>query len=147
MERIVAQRQMRDFGRLFNSLTERCFTSCVDDFTSRALTTKESECTDKCLTKFMKHSERVGARFQEENLRMVRADERCSRLAYCTDRQMMFTHILTTDATTAAIKAGQRQSQRTRVRGSRGCRACHHCSDFLRWNFNLFPDVNTPERG
>lgn len=77
MERIVNQRQLRDFGRLFNSLTTRCFESCVDDFTSRALTTRESECTEKCITKFMKHSERVGARFQEENMKMVSGGRVC----------------------------------------------------------------------
>ncbi|CAO1617282.1 unnamed protein product [Sympodiomycopsis kandeliae] len=75
MEMVVNQRQMRDFGKLFNSLTERCFNSCVEDFTSRALTSRESECTDKCITKFMKHSERVGARFQEENLKMMQKQQ------------------------------------------------------------------------
>lgn len=71
MEAILAKKQMKDFSRLYTGLVERCFGSCVDDFTSRALTNREEECVDKCTTKFLKHSERVGARFQEENQKMV----------------------------------------------------------------------------
>ncbi|PWN21491.1 putative TIM9-translocase of the mitochondrial inner membrane [Microstroma glucosiphilum] len=71
MEQIVARKQMRDFTKLYSGLVERCFGSCVDDFTSRALTTREEECVDKCTMKFLKHSERVGARFQEENAKMM----------------------------------------------------------------------------
>ncbi|PWN27479.1 putative TIM9-translocase of the mitochondrial inner membrane [Jaminaea rosea] len=71
MEAIVARKQMKDFSRLFTSLVDRCFTSCVDDFTSRSLTSREDECVSKCTQKFLKHSERVGARFQEENQKIA----------------------------------------------------------------------------
>ncbi|KAE8537639.1 hypothetical protein D1P53_005695 [Cryptococcus gattii VGV] len=54
--------QMQDFMRLYSGLVERCFNACAQDFTSKALTTNEN-CTDK----FLKHSERVGARFAEHN--------------------------------------------------------------------------------
>lgn len=71
MEALMQRRQMKDFTRLYTGLVERCFGSCVDDFTSKVLTNREDECIQKCTNKFLKHSERVGARFQEENQKMV----------------------------------------------------------------------------
>ncbi|THH19073.1 hypothetical protein EW146_g2022 [Bondarzewia mesenterica] len=54
MSRVIEKKQMQDFMRMYSSLVERCFTSCCNDFTSKALSSKE-------------HSERVGARFAEQN--------------------------------------------------------------------------------
>ncbi|WFD31858.1 protein transporter tim9 [Malassezia sp. CBS 17886] len=65
MQRIIEQKQMKDFMRLYTSLVERCFDSCANDFTSKALTGKE----------FLKHSERVGARFGEENARLMQQQQ------------------------------------------------------------------------
>ena len=67
MARVIDQKQMKDFMKLYTNLVERCFESCCNDFTSRALTNKEDTCIENCTTKFLKHSERVGARFAEEN--------------------------------------------------------------------------------
>ncbi|KAJ1593645.1 hypothetical protein NDA12_003249 [Ustilago hordei] len=47
MSRIIEQKQMKDFLKLYTGLVERCFES------------------------FLKHSERVGARFGEENAKMM----------------------------------------------------------------------------
>jgi import inner membrane translocase subunit TIM9 len=33
--------QMKDFMALYQNLVERCFTSCCNDFTSKALSSKE----------------------------------------------------------------------------------------------------------
>ena len=33
--------QMQDFVRMYSSVVERCFTSCCNDFTSKALSSKE----------------------------------------------------------------------------------------------------------
>jgi len=66
-QRVVEQKQMKDFMRLYSNLVERCFTDCVNDFTSAKLTGKEEACVLKCSEKFLKHSERVGQRFQEQN--------------------------------------------------------------------------------
>lgn len=66
MQQIIEQKQMKDFMRLYSGLVERCFQGCVNDFTSRALTSKETQCVSYCTQKFLKHSERVGARFAEE---------------------------------------------------------------------------------
>ncbi|CCH42526.1 Mitochondrial import inner membrane translocase subunit TIM9 [Wickerhamomyces ciferrii] len=66
-QRIVEGKQMKDFMRLYSNLVERCFNDCVNDFTSASLTSKENTCVLKCSEKFLKHSERVGQRFQEQN--------------------------------------------------------------------------------
>lgn len=65
-QQIVEQKQMKDFMRLYSNLVSRCFEDCVNDFTSANLTTKETTCISKCSEKFLKHSERVGQRFQEQ---------------------------------------------------------------------------------
>lgn len=52
---------------MYSNLTQRCFMDCVNDFTSKSLTSKEEGCVIKCAEKFLKHSERVGQRFQEYN--------------------------------------------------------------------------------
>ena len=44
MQRVIEQKQLKDFMRLYSGLVERCFGSCIHDFTSRAITSKESEC-------------------------------------------------------------------------------------------------------
>ncbi|POW07710.1 hypothetical protein PSTT_08122, partial [Puccinia striiformis] len=41
LNRLIEQKQMKDFLKLYSSLVERCFTSCCQDFTSRALSSKE----------------------------------------------------------------------------------------------------------
>lgn len=82
--------------RMYSSLVERCFNSCCNDFTSKTLSSKEvstgctssasrnartglisscrtfsrilqEQCVMNCTDKFLKHSERVGARFAEQN--------------------------------------------------------------------------------
>ena len=66
-KKLEEQKQMNDFMRLYSNLVERCFADCVNDFTSAKLTSKEQSCIMKCSEKFLKHSERVGQRFQEQN--------------------------------------------------------------------------------
>ncbi|GMM37204.1 protein transporter [Saccharomycopsis crataegensis] len=66
-QKLVEQKQMKDFMRLYSDLVQRCFTDCVSDFTTKTLTSREEGCVLKCTEKFLKHSERVGARFQEQN--------------------------------------------------------------------------------
>ena len=66
-QQLVEQKQMKDFMRLYLNLVSKCFEDCVNDFTLANLTTKETGCIAKCSEKFLKHSERVGQRFQEQN--------------------------------------------------------------------------------
>ncbi|KAF9520346.1 hypothetical protein BS47DRAFT_1335970 [Hydnum rufescens UP504] len=67
MTKIIEKKQMQDFMKLYSGLVERCFNSCCNDFTSKALSSKEETCVQNCADKFLKHSERVGARFAEHN--------------------------------------------------------------------------------
>jgi len=48
----------------------RCFDDCISDFTSKAVSTKEEACVNKCVEKFLKTSERLGQRFAEQNQAM-----------------------------------------------------------------------------
>ncbi|CEH17738.1 probable tim9-translocase of the mitochondrial inner membrane [Ceraceosorus bombacis] len=41
MQQIIEKKQMKDFMKLYTGLVERCFDSCCNDFTSKALSTKE----------------------------------------------------------------------------------------------------------
>lgn len=99
MQGIIEQKQMKDFMRLYTGLVERCFDSCCNDFTSKALSSKEvrgamaavdegaerdltlscssgqETCVESCTQKWLKHSERVGARFQEENAKMMQSQQ------------------------------------------------------------------------
>lgn len=75
-QQIVEQKQMKDFMKLYSNLVSRCFDDCVNDFTSTNLTNKESGCIMKCSEKFLKHSERVGQRFQEQNAMLMQNMQR-----------------------------------------------------------------------
>jgi mitochondrial import inner membrane translocase subunit TIM9 len=63
--------RVKKSNKLYSSLVERCFTDCVNDFTSNAINTKEETCITRCVEKFLKHSERVGQRFQEQNAALM----------------------------------------------------------------------------
>ncbi|CAO3648753.1 Tim10/DDP family zinc finger protein [Cunninghamella echinulata] len=68
---MLEYKQMKDFLRIYNGLVQRCFEDCATDFTTKSLTGKEEACANKCADKFLKHSERVGARFAEINQQMT----------------------------------------------------------------------------
>jgi import inner membrane translocase subunit TIM9 len=67
MQSLLEEKQVKDFMRLYTSLVDRCFTDCIHDFTSSKLSEKEDSCLIKCADKFLKHSEKVGIKFQEQN--------------------------------------------------------------------------------
>lgn len=67
MSKVIEKRQMQDFLKMYAGLVEKCFNTCCNDFTSKALSSKEDACIMNCTEKFIKHSERVGARFAEQN--------------------------------------------------------------------------------
>ncbi|KAI9591863.1 putative TIM9-translocase of the mitochondrial inner membrane [Syncephalis fuscata] len=71
MEQLVERKQMKDFVRMYSKLVERCFVDCVDDFTSKAISSKENTCLDRCITKFLRLSERVGQQFSEETAKSM----------------------------------------------------------------------------
>ncbi|KAF5098337.1 hypothetical protein D0Z03_001232 [Geotrichum reessii] len=75
-QQLVERKQMKDFMRLYSSLVEKCFSDCVNDFTSNTLTSREDTCVMRCAEKFLKHSERVGQRFQEQNAALMQQQQR-----------------------------------------------------------------------
>ncbi|KAF7768202.1 hypothetical protein Agabi119p4_7445 [Agaricus bisporus var. burnettii] len=73
MTKVIEKKQMQDFLRMYANLAEKCFNTCCNDFTSKALSSKEETCVLNCTEKFIKHSERVGARFAEYNAEVMNA--------------------------------------------------------------------------
>jgi hypothetical protein len=51
----------------------RCFDDCINDFTSKAVSSKEETCIGRCVQKFVKTSERLGTRFGEANAAMMQS--------------------------------------------------------------------------
>ncbi|KAL4342341.1 hypothetical protein GQ457_08G001150 [Hibiscus cannabinus] len=74
MSAMIDHLQLRDSLRMYNSLVERCFTDCVDNFTRKTLQKQEETCVTRCAEKFLKHSMRVGMRFAELNSQAATQD-------------------------------------------------------------------------
>ncbi|XP_063858256.1 mitochondrial import inner membrane translocase subunit Tim9-like isoform X2 [Scylla paramamosain] len=58
-------KQFRDFLVQYNKLSENCFNACVWDFTSRSVRANEENCTQNCVEKYTKVTQRISERFQE----------------------------------------------------------------------------------
>ena len=58
-------KQFKEFLQSYNSVTEFCFIDCVNDFSSRKVSHKESDCSTNCLHKYLKATARISQRFQE----------------------------------------------------------------------------------
>ncbi|KAF7562691.1 hypothetical protein G7046_g1425 [Stylonectria norvegica] len=71
LEQRMQKRQVKEFMGAFGGLVEHCFNSCVDDFTSKAISTKESGCLNRCVLKWMATQQRVSDRFQEHNAQLT----------------------------------------------------------------------------
>ena len=56
--------------QLFSNLVDHCFISCIDDFSSKSLSTREQGCVTRCVQKQMAMSQRLAERFQEHNAAM-----------------------------------------------------------------------------
>ncbi|OMJ11462.1 Mitochondrial import inner membrane translocase subunit TIM9 [Smittium culicis] len=67
LQAMLEQKQVKDFMKMYSNLVARCFNDCVTSFDEKSLTERESTCSKNCANKFMKHNERLGARFAEEN--------------------------------------------------------------------------------
>ncbi|PUU78498.1 Tim10/DDP family zinc finger protein [Tuber borchii] len=68
---VLEKRQTRDMMQFYSNLVQRCFDDCINDFTSKALSTKEETCVSRCVDKFIKTSDRLGQRFAEQNQAMM----------------------------------------------------------------------------
>ncbi|ORZ34395.1 mitochondrial import inner membrane translocase subunit TIM9 [Catenaria anguillulae PL171] len=70
MTHIMEQKQIKESIRLYSTIVDKCFSSCIDDFYSSAMSTKEDKCVEKCVAKFLAHQERVSQRFAESNTQL-----------------------------------------------------------------------------
>ena len=66
---------MKESLNLFNEMTQTCFIGCCKDFYDKELNEKEEACIDKCGKKFLAHQKRVGMRFAEINMSMMREQQ------------------------------------------------------------------------
>ncbi|KAL2124008.1 hypothetical protein VTJ04DRAFT_373 [Mycothermus thermophilus] len=71
LEQRLQKRQVKEFMTAFGNLVDSCFSSCVDDFTSRALSNRETGCLSRCVAKSMATQARLGERFAELNAAMT----------------------------------------------------------------------------
>ncbi|CAI7795134.1 unnamed protein product, partial [Closterium sp. NIES-54] len=65
LTQMIENAQRRDGARMYNSLVERCFRDCVDNFRRKTLDKTEEQCVKRCGEKFLNHFARVGMRFAE----------------------------------------------------------------------------------
>ncbi|RCI15988.1 hypothetical protein L249_2993 [Ophiocordyceps polyrhachis-furcata BCC 54312] len=71
LEQRIQKRQIKEFMGVFGGVVEHCFISCVDDFTSKALSSRENGCISRCVGKWMATQQRLGERFQEHNAKLA----------------------------------------------------------------------------
>ncbi|PVU87055.1 hypothetical protein BB559_006252 [Furculomyces boomerangus] len=76
MQAMMEQKQMKDFMKMYSNLVSKCFDDCVSQFDDKTLTERETTCTRNCTQKFMKLNERIGARFAEENQKLMESQGR-----------------------------------------------------------------------
>ena len=60
---------------MYQNLVQRCFDDCVNDFTTKSLHSREAGCVMRCVDKHLKAGERLGARFQEQNMAMAQSGQ------------------------------------------------------------------------
>ncbi|KIY46516.1 chaperone, partial [Fistulina hepatica ATCC 64428] len=65
IQKLMEKRTIEDMMKSYSNMIDKCFNTCCNDFTSKALSTKEEQCINFCADKFLKYSERVSMRFQE----------------------------------------------------------------------------------
>uniref|UniRef100_A0A6I8N1I8 Mitochondrial import inner membrane translocase subunit TIM9 n=2 Tax=Ornithorhynchus anatinus TaxID=9258 RepID=A0A6I8N1I8_ORNAN len=66
-------KQFKEFLGTYNKLTESCFLDCVKDFTSREVKPEETTCSEHCLQKYLKMTQRISMRFQEYHIQQNEA--------------------------------------------------------------------------
>uniref|UniRef100_A0A8D0X6C7 Mitochondrial import inner membrane translocase subunit n=2 Tax=Sus scrofa TaxID=9823 RepID=A0A8D0X6C7_PIG len=68
-----ASEKFKEFLGTYNKLTETCFLDCVKDFTTREVKPEENTCSEHCLQKYLKMTQRISMRFQEYHIQQNEA--------------------------------------------------------------------------
>uniref|UniRef100_A0A669EBX4 Mitochondrial import inner membrane translocase subunit n=2 Tax=Oreochromis TaxID=8139 RepID=A0A669EBX4_ORENI len=68
-----SDRTFKEFLGTYNKVTENCFMDCVRDFTTRDVKPEESSCSESCLQKYLKMTQRISMRFQEYHIQQNEA--------------------------------------------------------------------------
>ncbi|KAL8892987.1 MAG: hypothetical protein Q9180_002688 [Flavoplaca navasiana] len=71
----MERKQIKDFMTMYSRLVQNCFDSCINDFTSKTLASREEGCVMRCVDKHQKAYERVGLRFQEQNAALMQSGQ------------------------------------------------------------------------
>ncbi|CAO1401846.1 unnamed protein product [Diamesa hyperborea] len=58
-------RQFKDFLQLYNTITEKCFSSCVDNLFTRDVSESEDSCIIHCVNKFANVNQRLMGTYVE----------------------------------------------------------------------------------
>ncbi|XP_042720666.1 mitochondrial import inner membrane translocase subunit Tim9 isoform X1 [Lagopus leucura] len=66
-------KQFKEFLGTYNKITENCFMDCIRDFTTREVKPEEITCSEHCLQKYLKMTQRISMRFQEYHIQQNEA--------------------------------------------------------------------------
>ncbi|XP_014445783.1 mitochondrial import inner membrane translocase subunit Tim9-like isoform X1 [Tupaia chinensis] len=66
-------KQFKEFLGIYNKFTETCSLDCVKDFTTREVKPEEMTCSEHCLWKYLKMTQRISMRFQEYHIQQNEA--------------------------------------------------------------------------
>ncbi|KAM3509355.1 hypothetical protein MY11210_006354 [Beauveria gryllotalpidicola] len=70
LEQRMQKRQVKEFTGAFGGLVEHCFFWCINDFTSKAISSREDGCVNRCVLKWIAAQQRMGDRVQEHNAQL-----------------------------------------------------------------------------
>ena len=65
--------------QMFNTMVDGCFVPCVDDFTSKALSGRETGCLTRCVAKNFAATGRLSERFAEQSAAMQQSQAQGQR--------------------------------------------------------------------
>jgi mitochondrial import inner membrane translocase subunit TIM9 len=62
------EKQSRQFMDLYNTIVNKCFTDCVNSFTSESLNSDEKDCLKNCTIKQLKLTNRIGQQLADNQI-------------------------------------------------------------------------------
>eukprot|EP00948_MAST-09A_sp_MAST-9A-sp1_P002757 g2757.t1 len=71
MQQNMQEQEVRQTLRAVSDATQGCMDRCVYNFRSSSLEKDEKECVEHCVRKFFAFQERVVARFQENQMKVL----------------------------------------------------------------------------